>query len=718
MKDSLRSNLRLIVGVYVVVSALWIVSSDHLVSHISNDPTVVQTLSTSKGWLFVGTTALLLYGALRRRDHAIEERQALMKAGAEQLKAIYNTVNEAIFVHEAQSGRILDCNQRACEIYGCAHEQLLGMSIGEISDNGAGFTQSRAMECLNRAIAQGAQLFEWRARRGDGSSFWVEVSLGAGSEGGRRYVVAAVRDITDRKRGEEALRSSEERFVTMFRLSPNALLISRLSDGLCLKANDAFLFLTGYTLDEILGRTTLKDDLNFWVDPSLRQRMATELAERQTVRGVEGEVRRKDGTIIRVLLSSSSFVIGQETCVISAIVDVTAKQAMEEVMHRAQRLEALGVLAGGIAHDFNNLLAGVFGHLELAKEALRDRSVKEAEENMRDALSVSGRARALTQQLLTFAKGGAPVRKVQGVGELVRKAVTFATTGSNCEASFDFEETEWLSSVDENQMGQVLDNLVINAKQAMPDGGRIEVRIRNVPSSATPAHLPAVDHVHISIRDRGVGIPREHQPHIFDPFFSTKAQGSGLGLATSYSIVRKHDGHIEVESESGIGSVFHVWLPRVVRAMASSDASTGEGDGGHGRVLVMDDEDFVLDVASSMLHRCGYESIEAKSSQQAVDLASSALAAGRPFRAAILDITIPGGPGGKEAVHRLKRLDPTIRVLASSGYTGDDVLARPQEFGFDGSLPKPYQLRDLRVALSRLLAAERLPTPREGPAPL
>jgi two-component system cell cycle sensor histidine kinase/response regulator CckA len=717
MKDSLRSKLRLIVGGYVAISALWIAFSDHLVTHFSNDRAVVQTLNTCKGWLFVVTTALLLYGALRRRDRTLEERQASLQAGAEQLKAIYNTVNEAIFVHDAETGRILDCNQRACEIFGYAHERFIGMSIGELSEERADYSQSRATEWLNKTIAQGAQLFEWRARRADGGCFWAEVSLGASAVGGQRYVVAAVRDITDRKRSEEALRGSEERFETMFRLSPNALLISRLSDGLCLKANDRFLSLTGYTLDEIVGQSALEGGLNFWVDPSLRQRMARELAERQIVRGVEGDVRRKNGTIVRVLLSSSVFVIGQETCVISAVVDITAKQAMEEVMRRAQRLESLGVLAGGIAHDFNNLLAGVFGHLELAKEALRDHAVKEAEENMLDALSVSGRARALTQQLLTFAKGGAPLRKVQAVGELVRKSVTFATTGSNCQVSFDFEKTEWLSSLDENQMGQVIDNLIINAKQAMPDGGRIEVRIRNVPSSAVPAHLPAVDHVHVSIRDHGVGIPREHLQRIFDPFFSTKAQGSGLGLATSYSIVRKHDGHIEAESEVGVGSVFQIWLPRATSESAGPEASTVEGDGGHGQVLVMDDEDFVLDVASSMLRRCGYQAIRAKNSQQAVDLASAALTAGRPFRAAILDITIPGGVGGKETVHRLKRLDPAIRVLVSSGYAGDDVLARPREFGFDGSLPKPYQLRDLRLAMSHLFSPDPSPLPLDRPAP-
>jgi PAS domain S-box-containing protein len=580
MKDSLRSKLRFIVGGYVAISALWIAFSDDLVTRVSKDPYVQQALNTSKGWLFVVTTALLLYGILRRRDRVIEERQASLRAVADHLKAIYDTVNEAIFVHDAETGRILDCNQRACDIYGYSREQLIGMSIGEISEDGPMYTQTRAMEWMNKAIQHDAQVFEWRARRGDGTCFWTEVSLGSSSIGGQTYLVAAARDIT-------------------------------------------------------------------------------------------------------------------------------GKHAMEEVMRQAQRLEALGVLAGGIAHDFNNLLAGIFGHLELAKMALHEQNLKEAEENLADALAVSGRARALTKQMLTFAKGGAPLRKVQPVGDLVKKSVTFATTGSNCQVSFSSEQTEWPCNLDENQISQVIDNLVINAKHAMPQGGLIEVRVENTPAAAMPGHLPAADHVHVSIRDHGLGIPHENLQRIFDPFFTTKAQGSGLGLATSHSIARKHDGHIEVESKVGVGSVFHLWLPRASGASASTREAKGDGHQGQGQVLILDDEDFVLEVASSMLRRCGYVATSAKNVDQAVDLAKAALAAGRPFRAAILDITIPGGSGGKEAVHQLKALDPTLQVLASSGYSSDDVLAHPQEFGFDGSLPKPYELHDLRLAMSRLFASSR-----------
>ena len=318
-----------------------------------------------------------------------------------------------------------------------------------------------------------------------------------------------------------------------------------------------------------------------------------------------------------------------------------------------------------------------------------------------------GRARALTQQLLTFAKGGAPLRKPQPVDELVRKAVSFATSGSNCQVSFTSSPESWLCEVDEHQIGQTIDNLTINAKQAMPWGGRLDVRVENVPGAEMPRHLPARDHVHVSVRDSGNGIPREHLQRIFDPFFTTKPQGSGLGLATAHSIVRKHDGHVEAESEVGAGSVFHVWLPRAQSQTQAMNLSAGDAHRGRGQVLVLDDEAFILNIAASILRRSGYEVSLATNAEQAVTMAEIALASGQPFRAALLDLTIPGGPGGKEIVHRLKVIDPAIKVLASSGYTSDDVMARPKDFGFDGSLPKPYSVQDLRAAMAGLLPCEQ-----------
>ena len=706
MKDLLRSRLRFIVGGYVALSALWIAFSDRLVARLSSDRGVALGLNTGKGWLFVAVTALLLYGVLRRRDRAIEERQASLRASAEELQAIYDTANEAIFVHEMGTDRIVDCNQRACEMFRYDRDRLAKCSIADLSEGTPPYEEAHAQLLGKRAVAQGPQLFEWRSRRSDGTCFWSEASLRLSTIGGKTRVLAAIRDITDRKRGEEALRQSEERFMTIFRTSPEAMLITRFSDGMCLDVNDAFLAQTGFTREEIAGHSARSGGVNLWVDPELRTAMLPELEAKKVVRGLKAKYRRKDGTVLVGLLSASLIDVGSDTCIISTVVDITATRAMEDMMVRTERLESLGVLAGGIAHDFNNLLSGVFGYLDLARGSLRAHNLKEAEESLSDALSVFGRTRALTQQLLTFAKGGTPLRKTQPVDELVRKAVAFATSGSNCEVSFNSSRETWLCDVDEHQIGQAIDNLTINAKQAMPWGGHLDVRVENVPGAEMPKHLPARDHVHISVRDTGKGIRSEQLPRIFDPFFTTKPQGSGLGLATADSIVRKHDGHIEAESQVEAGSVFHVWLPRAHEETQPMSLSDADGHRGRGQVLVLDDETFILNIAASILRRSGYEVSLAKNAEQAVAMAELALASGKPFRAAILDLTIPGGPGGKEIVHRLKVIDPTIKVLASSGYASDDVMARPRDFGFDGSVPKPYSVQDLCAAMAGLFPSE------------
>ena len=703
MKGFLRSRLLVIVGGYAALSALWIAFSDRLAARLSSDPEVVLALNTGKGWLLVAVTAILLYGVIRRRDRAIEERQASLKARAEEVQAIYDTAVEAIFVHErGGTARIVSCNQRACEMYGYDRERLMACKLGELSEGVAPYDEEHAVAWAKRAIAQGPQLFEWRARRSDGTCFWTEISLRSSMIGGQIRVIAAIRDITDRKRDEEAIRCSEERFMTVFRTSPVAMIITRLSDGLCFDVNDALLAQTGYAREALVGRSVRSDEIGLWVNPDDRTTVLRELQAKKVVRGTEVKFRRKDGSVLVGLFSAGLFPIGSDTCLINAVVDITAKRALEEMMARTERLESLGVLAGGIAHDFNNLLAGVFGYLDLARESLRVRDLKEVEQSLSDALSVFGRARALTQQLLTFAKGGAPLRKTQPVDELVRKAVVFATSGSNCEVSFTSSPETWLCDVDEHQIGQAIDNLTINAKQAMPWGGHLDVRMENVPGAEMPSHLPAQDHVHISVRDTGNGIPREHLQRIFDPFFTTKPQGSGLGLATVHSIVRKHEGHVEAESEMGAGSVFHLWLPRAHVQGQIMNSSAADEHRGRGQVLVLDDEAFILNIAASILRRSGYDVSLARNAEQAVAMAELAAAAGKPFLAAILDMTIPVGPGGKEIVHRLKMLDPGIKVLASSGYASDDVMARPKDFGFDGSVAKPYSAQDLRAVMAGL----------------
>jgi PAS domain S-box-containing protein len=693
------------VGGYFVISALWIAFSDRLAASLSHDTEHLVFLSTGKGWLFVVVTTLLLYGAIRRRDLAIAKRQESLRIAAEELQAIYDGANEAIFVRETDgSNRMVSCNQSACELYGYERDRFMSCRPGELSENVTPYDEEHAAAWGKRALEQGPQVFEWRARRRDGSCFWAEISMRSSMIAGRMRLVFAVRDISDRKRAQEAVRRSEERFNTVFRTSPVAMIITRRSDGVCIDANDAFGVQSGLRSEDVVGKSLREGPASLWVDSAQQRQVLQDVERKGQVNGVEALFRRKDGCTFNGLVSIAQIAIGQDQCLVSAVLDVTAQRNMEDMLHRAERLESLGVLAGGIAHDFNNLLAGVFGHLDLAREHLRVRDINEAQDSLNDALSVFGRARALTQQLLTFAKGGAPLRKTQSIDDLVRKAVTFATSGSNCEVAISTAPDAWLCDIDGDQMGQVIDNLVINAKQAMPHGGRLQVHVENVVSTGMPRHLPARDHVHIMVRDKGPGIPHENLRRIFDPFFTTKPQGSGLGLATAYSIVRKHDGHLEVDSEPGLGATFHIWLPRARGKGQTTDAVASDNQQGQGHILILDDEDTILKIAASVLRRTGYEVSLSKNAEQAMALAEMAVASGKAFRAAILDLTIPGGQGGREIVHRLKVLDPKIKVLASSGYAGDQAMAQPRELGFDGGLPKPYTASELRRAVSRLFA--------------
>ncbi|MDP2724748.1 MAG: ATP-binding protein, partial [Syntrophales bacterium] len=373
-------------------------------------------------------------------------------------------------------------------------------------------------------------------------------------------------------------------------------------------------------------------------------------------------------------------------------------------LQNAEKLEAIGLLAGGIAHDFNNLLSGIFGYIDMARMQAEKGNGRGIENALSKACGVYDRAKYLTHQLLVFSKGGNPVRKTQSIVEHVQKAVSFALSGSNVSPVFAIPDEVWPCDFDENQIAQVFDNIVINARQAMPLGGNLDVAVRNISPGEAPEELSPHGYVCVSICDYGSGISKDHMPRIFDPFFTTKQQGSGLGLATSYSVVKKHDGIIHAESELGKGTTFSIYLPASSGQVPVMDRERRQLHRGHGRILIMDDEEFILDVASQMLTAMGYHVIAAINGDEAIAHVKSAMQSGQPFRAAILDLTIPGGRGGKETVHALLEIDPDIKVAASSGYSEDPVMSKPSDFGFAGRLVKPYRLNDLTLLLKSLLS--------------
>jgi len=325
-------------------------------------------------------------------------------------------------------------------------------------------------------------------------------------------------------------------------------------------------------------------------------------------------------------------------------------------------------------------------------------------ERLASAEKASLRARDLTQQLLTFSKGGAPVKKATSLTELIRDSVSFALSGSNVTCEFSMPEDTWVVEVDEGQISQVIQNLIINAEQAMPEGGRIRVSCENLAlNEKTGLPLKEGKYVQISVQDQGGGIPPKYLQRIFDPYFTTKEKGRGLGLATVYSIIRNHNGHITLDSEAGVGTTFRIYLPASESQIAARRTESREVRSTKGKILLMDDEAVVRESMREILTFAGYEVESAQEGTEAIDLYVRAKAADKAFDAVIMDLTIPGGMGGKEAIEKLTEIDPEIKAIVSSGYSNDPIMAHFREYGFRGAVSKPYKVNEITDILYDIL---------------
>ncbi|MER3446479.1 MAG: hypothetical protein C4291_06340 [Candidatus Dadabacteria bacterium] len=499
----------------------------------------------------------------------------------------------------------------------------------------------------------------------------------------------------------EALRQSEERYRTLFDQSPVGVYIFD-KDFKITQCNQRMVQILQSSYDKIIGLDLRKLRDQSFMTPIEKVFEGQSCHQESFYEATTSSAKLWLSLSLTPLRDIDGNVIGG----MAVLEDITQRKKMEEELIKAEKIESIGILAGGIAHDFNNLLTSIMGNISLAKmySDPDDKVYKRLDETEKACIQ----AKKLTQQLLTFSRGGAPIKKLCSIEQIIRSSVNFALRGSNVKSEFSIENNLWNAEIDEGQITQVITNLVINAEQAMPQGGVIRVKAENISLresvfNESKAPLPAGRYVKITVEDQGIGIPKEHLPKIFDPYFTTKQGGSGLGLSTAYSIIKNHKGYTDVESELGTGSKFYIYIPASDKEIPEECDIEERITAVKRRVLIMDDEEMIREIVGEMLNLIGYEFEFASDGAEAIEIYKRAKEENRPFDAVILDLTIPGGMGGREAIEKLVSVDPGIRAIVSSGYSDDKVMSEYEKYGFKGVLSKPYTIEGLSKALQEVI---------------
>ncbi len=627
-----------------------------------------------------------------------------LRESEEKFRSIFDNANDGILIASVSTRRLTEANKTICTMLGYTREEIKNLSIEDIhtpKDVPHVLAEFEKQMRGEKTIAEGLPV-----TRKNGSIFYADIGAASIALGGEQYAVGIFRDITERKKAEEALRKSDQ-FIRKILDTVDEGFIVIDSDFRILTANRAYCGQVGKSCEAVVGRHCYEIS-HKTLRPCFEE--GEECAVRHVFETGEPHTalhRHPDDKGTVLFVETKAFPIkditGTVTSVIETVNNITEKYLLEEERLKTQKLEAIGTLAGGIAHDFNNLLQGIFGYISMAKMTLdqKDRSLAMLEQAER-ALHFSVN---LTTQLLTFSKGGKPAKEKISLRPVIENSVRFALSGSSVDYSITLDEDLWLVDADEGQIGQVVQNIVLNADQALPLVGTIVITAKNVLSSDKGLpHLPgAGKYIEISVQDSGIGISEKYLEKIFDPYFTTKEKGSGLGLATSYSIIRNHGGVIDVKSVVGRGTTFYIYLPAVEPEAKTPEVPKVSLAGSRGRILIMDDEELVRNVAGALAKVLGNEVEVVEHGEAAITKYMSARESGKPFDIVILDLTIRGGLGGRETIERLLLIDPGIRAIVSSGYSDNAVVADYEKYGFKARLNKPYKLEDLRETLNALL---------------
>jgi PAS domain S-box-containing protein len=630
-----------------------------------------------------------------------KQMEAALQSSENKYHHLFESGSDAFFLLSAESGAILDANDIATSLYGYSRDEFLRLKNTDLSAE-----PEATLQRMNEVPADPCQTASVPVRyhrKKDGTVFPVEITGRFFLLHGQKVLFVASRDITDRLKAEKALRQSEACFREVLENSLDASYKRDLRLNAYEYLSPVFARMVGYTPDE-MHNLPIEAVMNFMHPDDLPaiERMLVESMTNVTKKAyhIEYRFKHKDG---QYRWLEDRFTVmrdagGQPVARIGSVGDITERKRIEAELQKFKTLESLGVLAGGIAHDFNNILGGIFGYIDMAQEDYPSSNVLPY---LTKAAANIDRARNLTGQLLTFAKGGAPVLETGRLFPFVKDVAESVVGGSDVSYGFDHEENLWACNFDKTQLGQAINHVVLNAKEAMPNGGTINIVARNIMFKHN-AHstLKSGDYVRISIKDNGIGMPLEILPRIFDPFFTTKPKGKGLGLATCYSIISRHGGAIDVESEQGAGSTFHIYLPACTELVVEPELNI-TAHTGIGTVIIMDDEAGLRDTIAYMLGKLGYSAICACDGKEALAFFIQETKVKRLIAALILDLTVPGGIGGVQTAAEIRKLNAAIPVFVASGYTDDPVMKNPSAYGFTASIQKPFTKNDLAAMLER-----------------
>ncbi|MBO8152593.1 MAG: PAS domain S-box protein [Candidatus Marinimicrobia bacterium] len=515
--------------------------------------------------------------------------------------------------------------------------------------------------------------------------------------------VAIVRDVTDVHEMVEEIKRSEENFRNLISNSHDGICVWQ--DGKIVHINSAVERILGYSSEEICSpemdyrKIFPREELEK-ISNVLRKMKSGEI---DLPVNIEMKAFSKSNKLLTLNVTASLFNWNGRPAYLIVMRDLTEYYELQKERMKAERLESIGILAGGIAHDFNNILSAILGNITLAKFSLSQG--RDISEFLSKAEAAVNKASALTKQLLIFSKGGAPVLKPEVVDDLIRETVNFTLVGSNVNVVFDIPNGLPSVNVDADQISQVIMNITVNAKEAMPSGGNFYVSAEEV-EIGEKEEVPSLSpgrYVKVCFRDEGVGIPENILDKIFEPFYSTKAKGSGLGLATSYTIMKRHGGTITVQSEMGKGSTFCIYLPVSPECSVKKEREKGKLEKISGRMLVMDDQDEVRNFIADVARLFGMEIETARNAEEAIEKFKKAKEEGKGFDIVVLDLVIPGGMGGKEIVKILKKVDENVKAIAVSGYSDDPVISNPEEYGFVKGISKPFDIGDFNSIISEVI---------------